>query len=194
MRFDLKALPPDDYAKWIADAKASADGPRPRPLRRTRQAEHEREPQRLSLGRARLFESIVNGTAPQPSASIRRRLQARRGDLRGNLMLGKLTWVGDPVQPADPARHLDRGDRRHPVGARPGHGQGLVALSVARVDHLGRPQAHRRHVLPARAGDARPRLRRRDHDAHAAGVRLPLRRLPAVPSITTRSSPPTARS
>ena len=54
---------------------------------------------------------------------------------------------------------------------------------MERVDHLGRPQAHRRHVLPARAGYAGPRLRRRDHDAHAAGGRLPLRRLPAARAL-----------
>ena len=46
-----------------------------------------------------------------------------------------------------------------------------LALSVARMDHLRRPQAHRRHVHRARAGHAAARLHRRDHDARAAGAR-----------------------
>ena len=50
------------------------------------------------------------------------------------------------------------------------HAEGILALSVARVDHLRRPQAHRRHVHRAGAGHAAARLRRRDHDALAAGV------------------------
>jgi hypothetical protein len=37
------------------------------------------------------------------------------------------------------------------------------------VDHLGRSQEDRHHVLRARAGDAAPRLYRRHHDARAAG-------------------------
>ena len=42
-------------------------------------------------------------------------------------------------------------------------------------------------------GDAAPRLHRRDHDALAAGAGLSWRRAICRPSITTRSSPRTAR-
>ena len=51
------------------------------------------------------------------------------------------------------------------------HAEGLLALSVARVDHLRRSQAHRRDVLRAGAGHAAARLHRRHHDALAAGRR-----------------------
>ncbi len=47
-------------------------GPRPQPLRRPRQAEHERRaPAAYRSVEPGLFESIVNGSAPQSSASIR---------------------------------------------------------------------------------------------------------------------------
>ena len=76
MRFDLKALPADDYAKWIADAKASAVD-----LDRARYAELVKPSMNVSPStyrsvEPRLFESIVNGSAPQPSASIRPTPQA----------------------------------------------------------------------------------------------------------------------
>jgi cytochrome o ubiquinol oxidase subunit 2 len=71
MRFDLKALPADDYAKWIAEAKASGAD-----LDRARYAELVKpsinvSPSAYRSVEPRLFESIVNGSAPQPSASIR---------------------------------------------------------------------------------------------------------------------------
>ncbi len=76
MRFELKALPADDYAKWIADAKASAVD-----LDRARYAELVKPSMNVSPStyrsvERRLFESIVNGSAPQPSASIRPTPQA----------------------------------------------------------------------------------------------------------------------
>ena len=76
MRFELKALPADDYAKWIADAKASAVD-----LDRARYAELVKPSMNVSPStyrsvEPRLFESIVNGSAPQPSASIRPTPQA----------------------------------------------------------------------------------------------------------------------
>ena len=49
--------------------------------------------------------------------------------------------------------------------------KGYCALSVARMDHIRRPQAHRRHVHRAGAGHAAARLFRCDHDAGAAGGR-----------------------
>ena len=76
MRFDLKALTTDDYAKWIADAKASAAE-----LDRNRYAELVKPSQNVSPSayrsvEPRLFESIVNGSAPQPSALIKPAPQA----------------------------------------------------------------------------------------------------------------------
>jgi cytochrome o ubiquinol oxidase subunit 2 len=71
MRFELKALPQDDYAKWIAQAKASdAD------LDHARYADLVKPSANVSPSVYRsvepnLFETIVNGSAPQPSASIR---------------------------------------------------------------------------------------------------------------------------
>ncbi len=67
-----------------------------------------------------------------------------------------------PVRPADPA-----GGRRSWWSSsswrcsRSSPCEGLVALSVARVDHQRRPQADRRHVRAARAGHAAARLHRR---------------------------------
>ena len=73
--------------------------------------------------------------------------------------------------------------------------QGLVALSLARVHHVHRPQAHRHHVHRAGAAYAGPRLRRCDHDARAAVARdRRSRKAICRPSITTRSSRRTARS
>jgi len=71
MRFALKALPEDGYAKWIADAKASGAD-----LDRARYAELVKPSMNVSPSayrsvEPRLFESIVNGSAPQPSASIK---------------------------------------------------------------------------------------------------------------------------
>ena len=49
--------------------------------------------------------------------------------------------------------------------------KGILAVSLARMDHIGRSQAYRRHVSRACAGHACARLRGRNHDAHAAGSR-----------------------
>jgi cytochrome o ubiquinol oxidase subunit II len=76
MRFDVKALPEDGYAKWVAEAKASGAG-----LDRSRYAELVKPSTNVSPSTYRsvepgLFESIVNGTAPQSTASIKPALQA----------------------------------------------------------------------------------------------------------------------
>ncbi|HEY1943007.1 MAG TPA: ubiquinol oxidase subunit II [Roseiarcus sp.] len=76
MRFDLKALPQDDYAKWIAEAKASGAD-----LDHNRYAELVKPSTNVSPSAYRsvepgLFESIVNGTAAQRSASIKPALRA----------------------------------------------------------------------------------------------------------------------
>ena len=61
-----------------------------------------------------------------------------------------------------------------------GRHQRPSAVSLAGMDHQRRPQAHRRHVHAARAGDAAARVFGRHHDAAAAGARLPGARLPAA--------------
>ena len=76
MNFDFKALPQDGYAQWIAQAKASSAD-----LSRDRYAELVKPSVNMSPTLFRsvepgLFESIVNGSAPQPSASITPALQA----------------------------------------------------------------------------------------------------------------------
>ena len=69
MHFDVRSMPPEAYAKWVADAKASGD-----PLDRARYAELVKPSQNVSPITFRsfesgLFEAIVNGTAPQSQAS-----------------------------------------------------------------------------------------------------------------------------
>jgi hypothetical protein len=109
-------------------------------------------------------------------------------------MFGKLSWSADPVRPADPADHLDHphpGDRR----ARPRHLEGLVALSVERVDHQRRPQAQigimymLLGVVMLIRGFADAIMMRTQQAVAVGGSRAICR-----PSITTRSSRPTARS
>ena len=86
-------------------------------------------------------------------------------------LLGKLDWSAIPFD--QPIVMGATAGMVLAIVARPvvDHAQGTFALSVARVDHLRRPQAHRRHVHRAGAGHAAARLRRRDHDALAAGHR-----------------------
>ena len=69
MHFDVRALPADAYAKWIADAK-SAD----LALDRERYAELVKPSENVKPVTFRAFEpglfnAIVNGTAPQPPAA-----------------------------------------------------------------------------------------------------------------------------
>ena len=95
-------------------------------------------------------------------------------------MFGKLTWAAIPLDQPIP---LVAGALVGCVilaACSPGSCEGLGALSVARVDHQRRPQAHRRHVHAAGPGDAAARLHRRDHDAVAAGARLPVAGLSAA--------------
>lgn len=70
MHFDVKALPADGYAKWIADAKAATGI-----LDRGRYAELVKPSENMSPVAFRsvepgLFRSIVNESAPQPSPLI----------------------------------------------------------------------------------------------------------------------------
>ena len=191
-----RPLPRDAYAKWVADAKATGAA-----LDRAAYAELVKPSKNVSPTTYRsvepgLFDAIVEWTGAAAAGVAPADARARRSApaTQGKLMLGKLTWSAIPFDQPIPLVDVDRGDRRHPRRARLGHAQGLLALSLARMDHFGRSQAHRRHVLRARARDAGPRLRRRDHDARAAGAGLSSPAAICRPSITTRSSPRTARS
>ena len=137
MRFDLKALPADDYAKWIADAKASATD-----LDRARYAELVKPSMNVSPSayrsvEPRLFE--VDREWVRAAAVGVDPADAPGGDLRGNLMLGKLTWDAIPFNQPIPlvTSIVVIVVILSVLGA--DYGQGVVALSVARVDHLGRP-------------------------------------------------------
>jgi len=79
MRFDVKALPADGYARWIADAKAA-----PSPLDRAAYAELVRpgvvtRPSAFRAVEPGLFRAIVEGTAPQPSPLIQPAIQSTCG-------------------------------------------------------------------------------------------------------------------
>jgi cytochrome o ubiquinol oxidase subunit II len=65
MRFEVHAVTPDDYKKWVADAKSSGAA-----LDRAAYGELVKQSQNVkpttySAVEPKLFESIVNGTAPQ---------------------------------------------------------------------------------------------------------------------------------
>ena len=116
-----------------------------------------------------LFNGIVSAGHAAGDPLCRTYLDVTEG--RKMNLLGKLSWSAIPfdqpiIMGASAGMVLAM---RLVLGV--GHRQGILALSVARVDHLRRPQAHRRHVYRAGAGHAAARLRRRDHDARAAGGR-----------------------
>ena len=134
--------------------------------------------------------AVPSCSSRSPHRSCRRDLGPQAGGPirtyprgRSNSMLGKLTWDAIPFDQPIPlvaaavvgvviiARpRLDRAERLAPV-------------SLEGVDHQRRPQADRHHVHPAGDGDAAARLLRRDHDALAAGDRIPLRGLPAARTL-----------
>ena len=95
---------------------------------------------------------------------------------RSGAMFGKLTWAAIPFDQPIPLIAGAVVLVVHPRRAGLGRRQGPPALSLARVDHQRRSQADRRHVHAAGAGDAAARLHRRDHDARAAGGRVPFAR------------------
>jgi cytochrome o ubiquinol oxidase subunit 2 len=69
MRFDVRALPADAYAKWVADTKSTGAT-----LDTNRYAELVKPSENVSPTTYRsvdsgLFDAIVNGTAPQPPAA-----------------------------------------------------------------------------------------------------------------------------
>ena len=140
-----------------------------------------------------LFDAIAD---PETAAGTRRAVR-RQGCARRQPelpMLGKLSWAAIPFDQPIPMIASGASSRSPSWRPRLGRGQGPPALSVARVDHQRRSQAHRRDVHAAGPGDAAARLLRRDHDALAAGARVSRRRAFCRRSTTTRSSPRTAPS
>ena len=97
--------------------------------------------------------------------------------------MGQAELGGDSFPRADRHGHLGGGGDRDHGRARLGRRQGTSALHLEGMAHQRRPQAHRRDVRRARPGDAAARLRRRDHDALAAGRRHGQRRLPAAGAL-----------
>ena len=176
--FNARAVSPEDFDAW---AKGAASGPAfdsaaYRELEKQAPAPASLHP----LAEPDLFDDIVRqklppGPGPKP---------ALRPTLRGETdMLGKLTWDAIPFDQPIPLV----------AGGVVGvallavldlhRGQGLASLSLARVDHQRRPQAHRRDVRLPGAGHAAARLHRRADDALAAGARLPVRRLSAARAL-----------
>ena len=116
-----------------------------------------------------LFDAIVDNRVPpipcRPSTS-------RRPRGKEPSMFGKLTWDAIPFnQPIPLITSLVvilalGGIAVWVTQIRP------VALSLERIYHLDRPQAHRHHVHRAGAADAGPRLCRRDHDARQQAMAI----------------------
>ena len=98
-------------------------------------------------------------------------------------MFGKLTWQAIPFDQPIPLYSAAVVGLMLLAVLRVGGRQRLRAVSVARVDHERRSQAHRRHVLRARAADAAARLHRCPDDALATGGRFPCGRLSAAGAL-----------
>ena len=184
MRFDIgRARPAGLRGLGQTDASRRGQAGR-RELRQTGAAQQRRAAVDIRRRRARIVRSPGDGrparTRRQPTRG--RRSASRRA--RGTEMLGKLTWAAIPFDQPIP---LVAGALVVVVIV----GilaliivKGLVAVSLERVDHQRRPQAHRRDVCRARAGDAAARLRRRDHDARRSRRSRPAaRRLPAARAL-----------
>ena len=121
MRFDVGAVAPRAYAKWVATAKAAggatldmaAYAELAKPSKNVRPATYRAvEPE--------LFDAIVSQTVPDvpgpPAgrAAATRRRQGRAPDAR------QADLVGDPLRPADPLGRLARRDPRHRSARSPG--------------------------------------------------------------------------
>ena len=105
MHFDVRAMSADDYAQWIAAAASAADRARSQRLRRAREAERERAPHRLSVGRVRTVR--VHRERHGAAAAVPERFHAFRpgpfrSNVQGKLMLGRLSWSVIPFnEPID---------------------------------------------------------------------------------------------
>ena len=198
MRFHVRVVPQADFDAWVDETRSSACD-----LDAAGYAE-------LSQPSLNVRAVHLPSVAPDSVPRDRRRRNSRRAQARDSAgrgvrrlpgggatdMLGKLTLGRD-----------SRGTQPIPLIAGAvviaicvaiaglGRGRRASALSLARVDHQRRPQAHRRHVYAARRWScccaASPtRIMMRSQQAR----RLPERRAICRPSTTIRSSRRTARS
>ncbi len=192
MRFDVQAVPPEQFVAWIEGTRNT--GPTLDPVNYAALAMQSTNtiPFTYRAADPALFQQIVTQQLPpDPARETTGRMRAcrrgRRTDHAGQAELGCRS-----VRPADPAGRSGLGRPDDHGRPRLDHAEGLASVSLAGVDHQRRSQANRDHVHAARDGDAAARLLRRDHDAGATSARVPVRRLSAPPSITTRSSRRTA--
>ena len=156
----------------------------------------ERECRALHLRR------VEPGCSTQSSTRRCRRARAgqperrRRTPRRGRTMHARQAYLGgDPVRSADPAGRRRRRDPGHPRRARlDRRSRATCPICGASGSPASITSASASCIALLAAGDAAARLHRRDHDALAAGARLSTRRAICRPTITTRSSPRTARS
>ena len=99
-------------------------------------------PVHLSRGRR----PISSTASIQRAAKCTMRLTIRRHRGRKSESPRQARLERDPVRPADHHGGVGADDPRHRRHPRLDHAQGILALSVARVAHQRRPQAHRRDV------------------------------------------------
>ena len=144
MRFNVDAVPAEKFAQWVdaarsagpvLDAQAYADLAKPSKAV---------APFTYRSVAPDLFNGILSsGDAGGRSVAAH---PSRITEGRKMNLLGKLSWERNPVRPADRHGRVGRHDPGHRARPWVGHAEGLRALPVARVDHLRRSQAHRRHV------------------------------------------------
>ena len=164
-------LPPREFFAMGGGGARIRPDARRASLRRSGQAKQGGRAFHLSRRRSDLFNTHRHAGNADRTIRSRRICSASSRAVAMN-MLGKLSWSAIPfdqpiVMGATAVMVLAIVSR--PFVDRPGKGH--LPYLVARVDHLRRPQAHRRHVLRAGAGHAAARLHRRHHDALAAGHR-----------------------
>ena len=193
MRFIAEAVPPGDFERLGRAGTRHRIRARRGRLRRTGQAEQGRAADHLRSVEPKLFERIIEQTLSGP-ARIRRRPGVRRASGRRLNMLGKLSWAAIPWNEPLPLFSGRSSASSFWPCSWVVTVKGWWPISVARVAHQRRPQAHRRDVHRARPGHAAARLSdaimMRSQQAIAFGERRDTCR----PSTTTRSSRRTARS
>ena len=193
MHFKARAVSPEDFAAWAKSARQR------RARRSTRRPTSELEKQGLANAGVQSARRRASCSTTSSARKYRRRPgptpTPRPSPIGGLHVLGKLSWDAIPLDPADPAgRRRGVVVRRRPRRAGLRRREGLGSLSLARMDHQRRSQAHRRDVCAARLRHAAARLHRRADDAVAAGARVSAPAAICRPSTTTRYSPRTARS
>ena len=181
MRFVAKAVPAGDFDAWVAQVRSTGSALDDAAYAAIGKAERSRAAGDLSLGRAQAVRTHHRPDNVGPRKGERRYGLVSAGARRQEVeMLGRLSWAEIPFYQPLPISAMGGGRLRHSGRAWGHHRERVVALSVARVDHQRRPQAHRRDVFRSGADHAGARLCRRDHDALAAGDRH--RRRPGIPA------------